>query len=214
MNSQTKIILFSLILLMSIINKQCNQSHDYVSSNNYNSSEIDYSNNPTKDNDIVTSNKTSESKPPLPILKATERPINGFSPYDSYCGRGIYNNSTNNTIKVTAPLQADIVIFIKDVYSQKKIRNEYIRAGSVFSLTGIPYGSYKFIYTYGNNWSANAPFKGGLAYGNFLTDKGVSQSDKIVDVEFERGYYGTYSLTLQLLSNGNLTTVDANEDDI
>ena len=53
-----------------------------------------------------------------------------------------------------------------------------------------------------------------MSYGNFLTDKGVSQSDKIVDVEFERGYYGTYSLTLQLLSNGNLTTVDANEDDI
>ena len=105
-------------------------------------------------------------------------------------------------------------MFIKDVYTNKRIRNEYIRAGSVFSLTSLPYGSYKFIYTYGKDWSSEAPFKGGVTYGNFLKDKGVSQSDKSIDVEFERGYYGTYSLTLQLFSNGNLTTVTANEDDI
>jgi len=42
----------------------------------------------------------------------------------------------------------------------------------------------------------------------------VSKSDKFFDVEFEDGYYGTYSLTLQLLSNGNLKTVEGSESDL
>ena len=212
MNSQTKIILFSLILLISIINKQCNSVSSYSSDNNYsNTVNTDYASPKEINQDYNSSSGTNTSSN---SYVPTSRPQNGFSPYDEYCGRGIYNNSTDNTIKVTAPLQADIVIFIKDVYTNKKIRNEYIRAGSVFSLTGIPYGSYKFVYTYGNDWSSEAPFKGGAAYGNFLKDKGVSKSNKSIDVEFERGYYGTYSLTLQLLSNGNLTTVSADESDI
>ena len=206
MNNQTKIILFSLVLLISIFNKQCTSISTYSNNTAADSESIDYS-TPTEINNDYSSD---ELNPYLP----TGRPINGFSPYNSYCGKGIYDNSTDNTIKVTAPLQADIVMFIKDVYTNKRIRNEYIRAGSVFSLTSLPYGSYKFIYTYGKDWSSEAPFKGGVTYGNFLKDKGVSQSDKSIDVEFERGYYGTYSLTLQLFSNGNLTTVTADEDDI
>ena len=206
MNSQTKIILFSLILLISIINKQCNSTSTY-----YDNTPIEAVNTESSTpSEINNDYADDELNPYLP----TGRPVDGFSPYNAYCGKGIYDNSTGNTINVTAPLQADIVMFIKDVYTNKKIRNEYIRAGSVFSLTGVPFGSYKFIYTYGNDWSAEAPFKGGAAYGNFLKDKGVSKSDKSIDVEFERGYYATYSLTLQLLSNGNLTTVTADENDI
>ena len=150
----------------------------------------------------------------VPISLPTPRPVNGFSPYNSYYGSGIYNNSTDNTIKVTAPLSKDIVIMFKDIYSNRMIRNEYIRAGNIFSLTGIPFGTYKFFYIYGDDWSAEADFKGGLAKGNFLKDKGVSKSDKFFDVEFEDGYYGTYSLTLQLLSNGNLNTVEGSESDL
>ena len=61
----------------------------------------------------------------------------------------------------------------------------------MFSLTGIPYGKYKFFYLYGDDWSANANFKGGRAKGNFLKDKRVGKSDKSFDCEFEEGYYGT-----------------------
>jgi len=150
----------------------------------------------------------------VPISLPSPRPVNGFSPYNNYYGSGIYHNSTDNTIKVTAPLSKDIVIMFKDIYSNRMIRNEYIRAGNIFSLTGIPFGTYKFFYIYGDDWSAEADFKGGLAKGNFLKDKGVSKSDKFFDVEFEDGYYGTYSLTLQLLSNGNLKTVEGSESDL
>jgi len=149
-----------------------------------------------------------------PKYLPTERPVNGFSPYDSFFSNGLYDNSSLNTIEVTAPLQVDIVIFIKDINTNKIVRNEYIRADSVFSLTGVPYGSYKFIYIYGNEWSANAPFKGAEGLGNFLKDKGVSKSDKSIDFEFKDGYIGNYTLKLQLLLNGNLTTVTSSEDEI
>ena len=152
-----------------------------------------------------------------PLFKAislTPRPENGFSPYNSYCGLGVYDNSAQNTISVTAPEQADMVIFIKDISSGKKIRNEYIRANTTFSLTGIPYGNYKFIYLYGSEWSSTANFKESVAKGNFMNDKGVGKSDDAIDFEFRTGYKGTYTLRLQLIENGNLETVPATEDEI
>ena len=205
-------LLLLLLVIIIFVARECNQNSDYSTDK-----KEDITEKPKKNNEIKPKD-TYQYIPPIiknkPILIPTLRPQNGFSPYNSYYGKGLYNNSTNNTIKVTAPLRQDIVIMIKDVYSGKTIRNEYIRSGSVFSLTGIPFGSYKFIYLYGNDWSANANFKSGLAKGNFLTDKGVGKSKKINDIEFEVGYYGTYSLTLQLLSNGNLTTVEGTENDL
>lgn len=204
MSREVKIIVFSLILLISFINKHCNSTSNYTKSNSVtNNTNKDFSRTNNSSSDIDNSS-----------YYPTARPVNGFSPYDSYYGRGVYNNQTSNTIEVTAPLSADIVIMFKNVYTGKTIRNEFIRAGSKFSLTGVPYGNYKFFYLYGNDWSSNADFKGGLAKGNFLKNKGVSKSDKRIDVEFAEGYYGTYTLTLQLLSNGNLNTVSSSENDL
>jgi len=42
----------------------------------------------------------------------------------------------------------------------------------------------------------------------------VRKSDKFYDVEFENGYYGTYSLKLQLYTNGNFSTVEGSENDL
>ena len=176
-------------------------------------SKCNSSNNSTIDRDPITKSKESVDTNNKDVY-IFERPVSGFSPYDSYYGKGIYNNSTDNTIEVTAPLKKDIVIMFKDIYSGRMVRNEYIRANTKFSLTGIPYGNYKFFYLYGDDWSSNANFKGGVAKGNFLKDKGVGKSDKFFDVEFERGYTGTYSLKLQLYTNGNLSTVEGSESDL
>ena len=198
MSRTAKIIIFSLVLLVAIINKQ--NSNDTSS----NTAKDDYT---TPILNVDVDNNNSKYYP-------TTRPSNGFSPYDSYYGKGIYHNYTDNTIKVTAPVSSDIVFLLKNIYTGRTVRNEYIRAGSVFRLTGIPYGTYKFYYLHGNDWSANADFKGGLAKGNFLKNKSVGKSNKRFDCEFEEGYYGTYELTLQLLSNGNLTTVKSSENDL
>ena len=96
MNNQTKIILFSLVLLISIFNKQCTSISTYSNNTAADSESIDYS-TPTEINNDYSSDE-------LNVFLPTARPINGFSPYNSYCGKGIYDNSTDNTIKVTAPL--------------------------------------------------------------------------------------------------------------
>ena len=176
-------------------------------------SKCNSSNNSTIDRDPITKPKVSVDTNDKDVY-IFERPVSGFSPYNSYYGKGIYNNSTDNTIEVTAPLNKDIVIMFKNIYSGRMVRNEYIRANTKFSLTGIPYGKYKFFYLYGDDWSSNANFKGGVAKGNFLKDKGVGKSDKYFDCEFEDGYYGTYSLKLQLYTNGNLSTVEGSESDL
>ena len=176
-------------------------------------SKCNSSNNSTIDREPITKSQLSVDTNDKDVY-IFERPVSGFSPYNSYYGKGIYNNSTDNTIEVTAPLKKDIVIMFKDIYSGRMVRNEYIRANTKFSLTGIPYGNYKFFYLYGDDWSSNANFKGGVAKGNFLKDKGVGKSDKFFDVEFERGYTGTYSLKLQLYTNGNLSTVEGSESDL
>ena len=176
-------------------------------------SKCNSSNNSTIDRDSITKSQLSVDTNDNDVY-IFERPVSGFSPYNSYYGKGIYNNSTDNTIEVTAPLKKDIVIMFKDIYSGRMVRNEYIRANTKFSLTGIPYGKYKFFYLYGDDWSSNANFKGGVAKGNFLKDKGVGKSDKFFDCEFEDGYYGTYSLKLQLYTNGNLSTVEGSENDL
>ena len=176
-------------------------------------SKCNSSNNSTIDREPITNSKVSVDTNDKDVY-IFERPVSGFSPYNSYYGKGIYNNSTDNTIEVTAPLKKDIVIMFKDIYSGRMVRNEYIRANTKFSLTGIPYGNYKFFYLYGDDWSSNANFKGGVAKGNFLKDKGVGKSDKYFDCEFEDGYYGTYSLKLQLYTNGNLSTVEGSESDL
>jgi hypothetical protein len=198
MSRTAKVIIFSLVLLVAIINKQ--RRNDSSSSSN----KEDYT---SKNLNVKVENNNSK-------YYATTRPQNGYSPYNSYYGKGIYNNNTDNTIKVTAPVSSDIVFLLKNIYTGKTIRNEYIRGGSVFRLTGVPYGKYKFYYLHGKDWSANANFKGGLAKGNFLKNKSVGKSNKTFDCEFEEGYYGTYELTLQLRSNGNLTTVKSSENDL
>lgn len=212
MSRTAKIIIFSLVLLVAIINKQSNTSIISSSKQSTSTNKKDLS----KPNELDKILQNNESKnQDLPKLNLpTLRPSNGFSPYDGYYGKGRYNNSTDNIIEVTAPSSKDIVFILEDIYSKKKIRNEYVRSGTKFSLTGIPYGTYKFYYSYGNDWSSNADFKGGLAKGNFLKNKGVGKSDKFYDVEFEEGYYGTYEIILQLISNGNLTTVEGTENDL
>lgn len=207
MRRQSKIILFSVILLIAFINKQCNNENENHRTQNNNTT--------TKTN--ITSTKTNQRNDTENVnndFAVTARPSSGFSPYNNYYGKGIYHNYTDNTIKVTAPVQKDIVFFLKNVYTDRMTRNEYIRAGSVFRLTGIPYGKYKFYYLYGEDWSTYASFKGLKNMGNFLKNKGVGKTDDIIDCEFDEGYYGTYELTLQLRSNGNLSTVEGTENDL
>jgi len=195
------------LFLFEICNKESSNPKSSSQKNTPLVVQPDNSNSFTEPKKISDDNISSN-----PIL--TPRPKNGFSPYNSYFGNGVYDNSTENSIVVTAPEEADMVIFIRDIYSGKTIRNEYIRANTIFSLTGLPYGNYKFIYLYGSKWNSDLDFKNGAAKGNFSSNKGVGKSKDYIDFEFKTGYKGTYTLKLQLIVNGNLETIPASEDEI
>ena len=98
MSRQAKIIIFSLILLFSIYQKQTNDN-----STTYEPRVI------TKDTPKKKTTKTTpkkykpkRKKPLLPLgdFKKTiewfPTPKNGFSPYNQYFGKGIYNNNSGN----------------------------------------------------------------------------------------------------------------------
>lgn len=237
MTRKTKIGLYSILLLASIFFKYSDFSSFEFQKPNIQNSEPRTTKpyNPKKTNslrntelekklkeleDIKNSFDPNKFKPikPLDIGLANpdytiSHPNNGYSPYDNIYGKGVYHQ-TNNTAKVTAPLQRDIVFLLKDLSTGRFIRNEFIRRGSTFSLTQIPYGSYKFYYTYGTEWSEQAPFKDYKNAGNFTKGYAISKSDEWKDVEFENGYSSTYTLVLQLVTNGNLETEAASEDEI
>ena len=149
-----------------------------------------------------------------PVVKKTYRPENGYSPYNSFFGKGIYNNKTDNTISVSSPSFSDIVFLLKDINTNRTIRNEYIISGSTFSLTGIPYGTYIFTYFSGKNWSNDVLLKNGQIKGGFTKSISFSKSEKIKDrMTFEEGYYGTYTIKLTQEVNGNLETQGSNENE-
>ena len=142
-----------------------------------------------------------------------QTPQNGYSPYNSYFGSGVYNE-TQNSIIVNTPKNSDIVFLLRNVYNGKTIRNEFIRRNSTFELTKIPYGTYEFLYFSGTNWSENVYMKNGRIRGGFTKSKSFSKSEYVKDrMEFERGYYGSYTLTLTQVVYGNLDTQPADEDD-
>ena len=129
---------------------------------------------------------------------------NGTSPYDQYFGRGLYSE-TENSLIVKASSQSDVVFILVDIYTGRRIRNEYIRKGTTFEFQKIPYGVYDYLYYSGNDWNPN--LVNGSFRGGFNKNARFTKNSKSADrLEFERGYYGSYEITLYQVSNGNLET--------
>ena len=220
MNRTLKISIYSIILIIAFLNK-CGRDiigytdgvddrmkREYVKPKNEYSPSTKTQPSSTSD-EFRERQRNTDEYTPIDLKLPITQPNSGYSPYDSWYGKGIYHQ-TENSIEVTAPIERDIVFLLRDLSSQRTIRNEYVRAGRTFSLTKIPYGNYKFYYTYGNDWSNLASFKDQQKLGNFTSNKGVSKSDDYRDFEFERGYTGAYTLKLQMVVGGNLETEIAN----
>lgn len=236
MKKRNKIIVLGLVLFVSIYLKYDRQQDDKqnlksgehefnhvntkeldklleIQGQNNSIDEFDEDVKPRKLIQETYENNSYESIKDKPNYKISQ-PVNGFSPYDSYFGRGKYDYNALNTIIVHTPSTSNIVFLLKDVYSGKTIRNEYIRKNSTFNLTNIPYGTYTFSYFSGKNWSESKTLKNGRIKGGFTKNISFSKSDKVKDwMEFNEGYQGQYEITLTQVVGGNLETESTNEDD-
>ena len=211
MSRQAKIIIFSLILLFSIYQKQTNDN-----STTYEPRVI------TKDTPKKKTTKTTpkkykpkRKKPELPIFNKTiewfPTPKNGFSPYNQYFGKGIYDNNSGNEFIIKNSNQTDAVVLLVNAYTGRKVRNEFVSKGSDFKMTGVPDGTYYLEWFSGTDWSpelkVGTRFKGG-----FQTDASFTKTRDRSDWMSVDGYK-QWTITLYNVVGGDVESQKINADE-
>lgn len=197
MSRQAKLIIYGIVIVFSVYLKQTNKPKNVIdNSNAYN-----------------TPPKVAETKKPIPppvpinndlfekIDGIYQRPENGFSPYDDFFGRGIYNNSSGNVFEIKNSNSTDAVVLLVNAYSGRKVRNEYVRKGSTFSMTGVPDGTYYLEWASGNSWSPNK--KVGNLTGGFQLKSSFTKTRDREDWMAVSGYQ-KWSVTLYAVVGGDV----------
>jgi len=179
----------------------------------------------SKTNTYSTENYTSnddnseKSSDYEPVIKESEykgnKLTNGSSPYNSYFGKGIYNQNHQNWITFKNGYNTDAIVCLVNYYTGKTIRNEYIQAGTGFQMTNIPNGVYYMKVFSGKDWNPIKRINNGKIIGGFDTDISFYESKNISDLLKlnDDGYrYSTGEITLYQVSNGNMQTQNISED--
>tara|TARA_R110000796_G_scaffold27416_1_gene75604 strand:+ start:734 stop:1348 length:615 start_codon:yes stop_codon:yes gene_type:complete len=201
MSRQAKIIIFSLILVFSIYLKQTKDNS--------------ISDDPTV---IKQRNFTKEDfRGTIPVNKKIERkkpnltPKNGFSPYDKYFGKGIYDNSSGNEFVVKNSNETDAIVLLVNAYTGRKVRNEFVAKASNFKMTGVPNGTYYLEWFSGTNWSpelkVGTRFKGG-----FQTKASFTKTKDRSDWMSVDGYR-QWTVTLYSVAGGDVESKKINADE-
>ena len=97
----------------------------------------------------------------------------------------------------------DAVVLLVNAYSGRKVRNEYIRKGSTFSMTGVPNGTYYLQWSSGNSWDPNKII--GNLRGGFQEDISFSKTENSNDWMKVDGYM-QWTVTLYSVSGGDVET--------
>lgn len=206
MSRQAKLIIYGIVIVFSVYLKQTNKPKNVIdNSNTYNP--------PPREAEIK-----KPTLPPVPtnndlfekIDAIYERPENGFSPYDDYFGRGIYNNSLSNYVEIDNQTSNDAVVLLVNAYTDRKVRNEYVRKNTKFKMTGIPDGVYYLRMMMGNNWNPNK--KTGPLKGTFARNLSVSGNSDSKDwmkigttyADSDGRYYQGFMQTLHPVAGGDV----------
>jgi len=178
-----------------------------------------------------TNSRTNLSKPALKNTEIYSRPQevsrwkgnvlqNGVSPYDSFFGKGIYNYNSKCWITFKNGNSTDAIVCLENASNGRTIRNEYIQAGTDYTMSNLPAGVYKVKAFYGNDWNPEKTLNGGLITGAFDTDFSFSLSDDSKDwvnmtiTKTREGIsYSTGEITLYMVSNGNMNQRKINSDE-
>jgi len=161
-----------------------------------------------------------QSKNVIPSKFKGNQLVNGTSPYDSFFGKGSYDDNSLHKIKFKAAKYSDVIVCLVNLSNNKIIRNEYIRQGETFEMTKIPDGTYYLKSIYGNDWNPNKMIFNNQVQGAFDTDLSFSKSDDITDrflfsqkKTADGISYATYEVTLHLVKHGNMESERINENE-
>ena len=218
MSRQAKIIIFSLILVYSIYSHQNNSSildwaFETREKNNEWWEESKKENEKRKKwglSDEVKSDKDIIESSEKPSKDNFPQPKNGFSPYNDYFGKGIYNNNSGNVFLIKNSNSTDAVVLLVNAYSGRKVRNEYIRQGADFEMTSVPDGTYFLEWASGNDWNPN--LKVGNLKGGFQTNSSFTKTKDTNDW-MKVGGYQQWTVTLYAVAGGDVQSesMSANE---
>ncbi len=232
MSREAKILIFGLVLIFSIYQKQTSKPFNFLKENNSivekKDPESDSNNSLSSSDelqDIIRRNQKIIDEienmepieipselldPNLEIKTYHPTPSNGFSPYDKYFGNGIYNNSSGNRFVIKNSNNTHAVVLLVNASSGKKIRNEFIRKGSNFEMTGVPNGTYYLEWFSGNDWSPNHRI--GNYIGGFQTDASFTKTRDSSDWMKVNGG-GGWEVTLYSVAGGDVESESINADE-
>ena len=220
MSRQAKIIIFGVILAYSIYSHQNDSSiFDWATETREvnkregqerinKRKEKEDSNNNTKDSEAYIDFEEYIINSDLP--KLFNKPKNGFSPYNAYFGKGIYDNSSGNVFILKNSNDTDAVVLLVNAYSGKKVRNEFVGRGDTFKMTGVPNGTYYLEWASGTNWSPE--LKVGRLTGGFQSKATFTKTRDRNDWMSVDGYK-QWTVTLYSVTGGDVESenLSANE---
>ncbi|POS00611.1 DnaJ-like protein [Flavobacterium croceum DSM 17960] len=131
---------------------------------------------------------------------------NGDSPLVDCFGRGKYQNSAYITFQNSN--ETDAIVCLVNYSTNETIRNQYIKAGTDFTMRKIPSGTYFLKVYYGNDWNPEKTNFCG-SKGGFNFDESFSKSDgysDLIEIENTSSSYTTGTITLYKVANGNMNS--------
>ena len=139
----------------------------------------------TKKGDTTLNKTNDETTSEIDPYKGNQLK-NGASPLNSCFGKAIYGG--NAKLKVQNGSNADAIVCLYSIDSDRTIRNKYIRANSRLTISNIPQGQYKIRIIYGNDWNPTASCDCG-GKGNFDSNINFSEMEQPKFFEdSERGF--------------------------
>jgi hypothetical protein len=197
MSRQSRLILLGLIILISIV---------------YNLSEIAFERSYEDSKEKDTKELADRLNSPIeePKIEYHPRPAEGFSPYDKYFGKGIYDKNSLNSFIIENSNSSDAVVLLVNAFTKRKVRNEFIRKGSTFEMTSVPNGTYYLEWTSGEDWSPNIDL--GKVVGGFQTNRSNTKTKGMDDWMKVTGRE-QWTVTLFTTQGGDVESENLDDDE-
>ena len=197
-------LILGVIVIVFVVN-MCKGSDTTSSSTTKNNEKTNYSNyqHSSTTNNSAEDGLSEEDKQYVNNFLST-----GTSPYTIYYGKNYkcpYDQCSG--IRVTAPVESDIIVIIKrNNQDGKVVSHGYIRAGQTYQFD-IPDGTYQTFFYYGEGWNPNKDMGNGVK-GGFVTNE-IFSKDKPQEI-----YSGVLTYVLQLQHDGNFQTRGSSRSEI